>query len=448
MDIFAGSEQDTKKLKKFKSVELLFSPFENSTCSVNGWLCDVNFNEEDIIPFMLCTGNIIRLDCNYGHKVSDVIAKQQTEKKSNRGRKKKDKVKKMRKYQGDGSSFNSQITIGILGTHVRRKPFIPDKHSINAKIVGKDLESVTKEYKIKVFRNGSITIPGVLTEDMSDIKQPLNEVCDYLSRLLIADVKPVTISSVMRNYKCRLLEGKIDIQRLQQFCEKHFHHLLNTKFSDIVDFLVNPAFKDAELSPLFEGWNEVFSSANDVSSMFNVVISYQEMQMYLSDSLSIKNLYVDFDKLIEKIEEYPLREAYAALYNFHDAVNDSYSSLDNAIYKKILRFLIAPQVEDLDKFLTKSKDNLLSHIKYDPEKYPGFLIKIKTPNIADQNKKTTIKIFPSGKINIDGANSKSEAEFIYYWLNYVFSTNPELIYNDDFDYNAPDSEFSSDSEDY
>jgi hypothetical protein len=444
MDIFSDSRQDIKKLEKFKSVPLLFSPFENSTCSVNGWLCGVSFNEEDIIPYMECSGNIVRLDCNFGHKISESHRSKTTEKKSNRGRKKKDKVKKMRKYQGDGSSFNSQITIGILGTHVRRKPFIPDKHSIKATRLGRDLESITKEYKIKVFRNGSITVPGVLTEDMSDIIQPLDEVCDYLSCMLISEIKPMKLFSVMRNYKCRLLKGKIDIQQLQHFCERHFHHLLNTKFSDIVDFLTNPAFEDMELSPLFEGWNEVLSSGSYYS---RAMISYQEMRQYLSDSLSIKNLYIDFDKLSEKIKEYPIQDIYDLLCSFYDIVNDNYYKLDNSVYKRILRFLMIPQTNDLNKFLTRSKDNLLSHIKYDPEKYPGFLIKIKTPNSVDQNKKTTIKIFPSGKINIDGANSRSEAEFIYYWLNHVFYTNSELVYCEEFNYDGPDSEFSSDSED-
>jgi hypothetical protein len=109
--------------------------------------------------------------------------------------------------------------------------------------------------------------------------------------------------------------------------------------------------------------------------------------------------------------------------------------------------MLAKYTEELSVYLTKSKDNLLSHIKYDPEKYPGFLIKVKTPNAVDLDKKTTIKIFPSGKINIDGANSREEAEFIYYWLNSIFFENPDLIYSTNFNYDDPDSEFSSDSDD-
>ena len=96
--------------------------------------------------------------------------------------------------------------------------------------------------------------------------------------------------------------------------------------------------------------------------------------------------------------------------------------------------------------LMKSGNNLLSHIKYDPEKYPGFLVKIKTPNITDADKLTTIKIFPSGKINIDGANNRQEAEYIYYWINSIFYDNPKLIYNPDESYDTTDSEYSTGSE--
>ena len=67
--------------------------------------------------------------------------------------------------------------------------------------------------------------------------------------------------SVMRNYKCVLLnDEQIDMRALQDHCEKHFHSLLNTRISDIVDFLTNPVFDESVIgdnSPLYEGWNVV-----------------------------------------------------------------------------------------------------------------------------------------------------------------------------------------------
>jgi hypothetical protein len=116
------------------------------------------------------------------------------------------------------------------------------------------------------------------------------------------------------------------------------------------------------------------------------------------------------------------------------------------IYSRIVYFAIRDWALRIKTKLDSERENLLSHFKYDPEKYSGFIIKVKTPNVADDNKRTTIKIFPSGKINIDGATSRADAEYIYWWLNSIFATNPRLSFADVLaNYNDTDSEFSDDS---
>jgi hypothetical protein len=435
MDIFG--EDREQRLKKFKSAELLFTEMENSTCTAEGLLKNVDYNEEDIIDYLNCTGKIVKIDSNYGHLRAENYGNAPEVKKSKRGRKKKPKPKKVRKYQGDGSGFNSQTTFSILGTHIRKIPNVPDKHTKTSIKLPNGYESVTKEYKVKLFRNGKITTPGILTETMVDIKAPLDELCQYLSNVFIEDVKVVDLFSVMRNYKFHLHSGKIDIKRLQQHCEKYFHHLLNTRFSDIVEFLTNPILSDS-ISPRQDGWNN-YSEDGTGPTTVNLV----EMKKFLQESRNVKNLYVDFAKLSKKIQDADLSRYYNKI---TDLAEVSYYSVSDEVLQLVLQYWMIDELKDLEKFLTKSKDNLLSHIKYDPEKYPGFLIKVKTPNMRSKDKKTTIKIFPSGKINIDGANSREEAEYIYYWLNYLFATNSQIIYHPDQLDDDEDSEFSSDSE--
>jgi hypothetical protein len=100
------------------------------------------------------------------------------------------------------------------------------------------------------------------------------------------------------------------------------------------------------------------------------------------------------------------------------------------------------ELKDLYSKLKSHDDNKLSYIRYDPSRYNGFLIKIKTPTPTKPGKKTTIKIFNSGLINIDGANNRKEAELIYLWLNKLFVTNPDLLYRKGAQENVePDSEF-------
>jgi hypothetical protein len=439
MDIFDGK---LDKLIEYKLAPLLFTSLEHSTSSVKGNLSNLDFEEEDVIDMFECTNNIISIDCNYGHIRSKTYVFKLPPKKSDRGRKKKVKVLKPRKYQGDGSCFNSQITFRVIGTHVRHRSSIPKTTSRDVTIVTMmhGLESVEKSYKIKVFRNGSITVPGILAEDLSDLTIPLGEVCAYLTDMFILPITVVSLYSVMKNYIFRLTNKQIDLRALQAHCAKHFGGLLNTRFSDISSYLVNPAFEDGDKTPIFDGWNAALVADPEKR------LSYVELHRYLIDSCSSKNLHVDFDKLIVKIKSMPFEELYDSMQQLYKLLHANYISLHNDTYKIICKHLLSKYLLDINKYLTKSKDNMLSHIKYDPENYPGFLIKIKTPNEFKSTKKTTVKLFDSGKINIDGANSREEADFIYWWLNNLFYTNPQLIRRDDAAYDDSDSEFSSDSE--
>ena len=55
------------------------------------------------------------------------------------------------------------------------------------------------------------------------------------------------------------------------------------------------------------------------------------------------------------------------------------------------------------------------------ERYQGLKLKFPTPSEKNPDKKTTIKIYRSGKINIDGATSELEVFEIYYWIQYIFA---------------------------
>jgi len=445
MDIFSGDIEN--RLIDYKSKPLLFSIIENSTCTVQGSLSNVIHNESDLTDLTV-NDQIVKIDSNFIHLKFELYNNELKGRKSNRGRKKKVKPIKTRKYQGDGSSFNSQISFTVLGDVVRNKPINPDKHSVKAIVITKNdiiQELFTKEYKIKVFRNGQFTIPGVLTEDLSDVRPPLLVLCDYFEKMF-NDVQIINLFSVMRNYKFHLIDGMIDVKKLQVYCVEHFQHLLNTKFSDIEEFIINPIFLNLDMSPNTIGWVEFINEYNDVNNM-KLELSIKKLKNILKESKSTKNLFVDFDTVCEKIMDIPLSAIYIKIKKFISMIQELYFiNFNDYVIKNLIKFSIKSHLVKLEKFLFKSKDNLLSHIKYDPEKYPGFLIKVKTPNDVKHDKRTTIKIFPSGKINIDGSNNKTEAEYIYYWLNNLFHNNPDFTYNANHIYNNSDSEFSSDSE--
>lgn len=74
----------------------------------------------------------------------------------------------------------------------------------------------------------------------------------------------------------------------------------------------------------------------------------------------------------------------------------------------------------------------INSIQYDLEKYAGIKIKFKRPlhiisKSKDEYKNITVKIYQSGKINIDGGKLIDEIEELYFWLNNVFMTNRDHL---------------------
>jgi len=464
MEIFGkDSVAQQRLLDLYKSKELLFSPLRNSTLTAKGSFHNVEFNEKDCTSFD-CNEHVLTVDSNYTHAKYELYD-ESIKKKSNRGRKKKVKKQKLRKIQGSGRCMNSQIQFGVIGQHIRRIPDFPDKHSkVDEEIVvvtstdepelsdeipvedadeiedideneeNEEIEDgvqkftikeiaqqvlphleipeghelVIKKYIFLVFRNGKFTLPGVLTEDVSDAVGPIENLCKFLSTEFWGEkdkVKLEYIRPTMRNYKFQMLNRRIDLLRLQKFCSDHFHTLLNIHFKHVRQFIIE--------------------EVNGKS------INYDILKQYLKDAPPPKNLYVNFDKLKSALSEFDINHHYNKLGELADLVYYHFSvDLDDELIQIIWSSYIGSFLHSLETKLKKDDDNMLSFIKYDPEKYPGGIVKVKTPLPENPEKRTTLKLFKSGKIDIDGANSREEAEFIYYWLNALFNDNRSLTYTD------------------
>lgn len=274
----------------------ILDPLKPTVLTAQGELSNVEFNEEDLIKRVEPTDKIHRISCNFGVKTSESFSEEKKEKKSNRGRKKKEKEKGKRRNQGNGNCFNSQMTFWVYS-----------------------IDGGYKYYKVKVFRNGKIGIPGGLNPDMSDINYSIKSVIELLSNVLNEEVEIVNLYSTMRNYK---------------------------------------------------------TSLKDKNKKVNLTVLY--------------NL------LLIKSEE-------------------KYHYMKNVV-----------------------------EIKFNPERYEGLTIKFSTPTEYDNKKKTTIKLFRSGKINIDGAISEEGAEFHYNWIsNLYYELQDQILYEP----KKSDSESSSDSGD-
>jgi hypothetical protein len=83
----------------------------------------------------------------------------------------------------------------------------------------------------------------------------------------------------------------------------------------------------------------------------------------------------------------------------------------------------------------------IAEIQNNCERYFGLILKFYRPVSWKLEKRTTIKVLRSGKINIDGANNIEDAYVLYHWLEHIFDSYRNSII---FDKNKE----SSDSSEY
>jgi hypothetical protein len=291
-------------------MDTYFNDLTLSTITVESKISNIKFKESDLILKLGLTDKIpeiIKIGCNYGEYISDKYIELTTSvKKSNRGRKKKNKPVSTRKVQGNGKYFNSQITFTIL-----------DPNSDNNKF-----------YHLKLYTNGTIQITYVCYEDITLIQPIIDLVIKIILPIesikidLSEDIKIIYLKSIMRNYK------------------------------------------------------------------FNIIP---------------ENTFIDLNKLkliLLQFKEYQSSQSTNKFQNKIEYDNNLLLSLEIGL------------------------------IKCNFEKYTGIIVKFKTPIEDKPNKLTTVKIFSSGKINIDGGNTYEESYIIKKIISSLIYYNKNtIIYN-------------------
>jgi hypothetical protein len=177
----------------FPETHLFTTPI-STTNTMEGYLSNVQFHEEELIEDVFADENIVDYKCNYGRVTYPGYTEYIQPRKTNRGRKKKTKVKKNRKKQGTGEDFNSQITV------IGRSPSV--------KAVNGIVPYGAKVYKFKVFRTGNIQLPGVQQGNIDDViccAQQVSAAMNFYLHPGEADPTKSTqlihVSPVMKNYK-------------------------------------------------------------------------------------------------------------------------------------------------------------------------------------------------------------------------------------------------------
>lgn len=158
-----------------------------STMTLDGLITNVKFDKVDAINHIELTNSIVEIGCNYGYKIleayktwecyKDRMTKKQRRVEQNSGRK-----------QGLGTHFNSQITFTIVSEK-------DTQHS----------------YQVKLFTNGRVQIPGIgkLSKRNDELLEDiLSVMCSYIMNypdvLMLNRNNPVDVDYLMpilQNYK-------------------------------------------------------------------------------------------------------------------------------------------------------------------------------------------------------------------------------------------------------
>lgn len=115
---------------------------------------------------------------------------------------------------------------------------------------------------------------------------------------------------------------------------------------------------------------------------------------------------------------------------------------NNPIYEASVKNTLSLYLEDCTSIISDYAGcNFMdiAEIHYNSERYFGLMVKFRKPVPWNMEKKTTIKILSSGKINFDGCNSELEAMELYYWLRQFIEINYDTVIYDPDEYVSEES---------
>lgn len=374
-------------------LEEYFTPLEHTTSTIGGNLSHVNFryDDQEFIEncktiFSTYSGPITNIDSNFMHlhntEHPELVRKE--------SKKKKDPGKRKRRQKGDGTCFESCIEIRVKSSY---------------KDVNGDL--ITRTYRIKVFQNGKLSIPGACMTLFDDIRKPLESVRDFLRILLGTPVEIKELSASMLNYKYKL---KPDGNRIRQIdvpmaCQifsklKSNNPLTNTNI--ILDYLLN----------------------NDYSK--------EGLKYHIVSAQScVRQLRVNVDELDQLIRQQQIPERKKVLETLQYVLAED-MIINPDIYKQIFKRYLEKFVIELENILKNSVHNLLRKVKYNSDDSSSVIIEFRSPIPKKSGKGVTFKIFDSGKINIAGGVSEESSVYMAKYLNKILADpSNNIIYHDD-----------------
>jgi len=356
-----------------------------STMTLDGMITNVRFDKVTAISHLELTQRIVEIGCNFGYKIldeyktwscyKDRMTKKQRRVEQNSGRK-----------QGLGTHFNSQITFTIVS----------DKDTVNS-------------YQVKLFTNGRVQIPGIgkLSKSNDELLEDiLSVICSYVESypdvLMLNKKNPVDVdylTPILQNYKSLTLLADDCMKETRIVIEdgKRFQLLPNIALATLETTIL--AFKDQFHTPL---WIDSIS--------FNPE-RYSGMLIKFSTPMVVTGKY-KLDKFIEMVKvmyhtravkNRPLRP----MMQYQELTPDQCSCEDKCVE---------------DCFKTRKMMRIVRQLQ------AYWYINAKSSK-RFRKKLTTVKLFRSGRINLDHVNNHEQAITIRKFIvDMIINNWEEVVY--------------------
>jgi hypothetical protein len=279
------------------------------------------------------------------------------------------------------------------------------------------LSTITVEAKISniSFKEKDLITKLSLDQKSSDIIKIGCNYEEYISDKYLELTKPVKKSNRGRKKKIKPVSN-----RKIQGNGKYFNSQITFTILDHID-----KSKFYHLKLFTNGTIQIPYVCNE-----NIEIIRPIIELVINLINNINDIKVDINKDIDII----YIKSIMRNYKFNISEEDYYIDLNK--FQNILTQFKQYQLNNNEEFI-QNKDydiNLLNSlelnmIKCNFERYTGIILKFKTPIDDNKNKLTTVKIFSSGKMNIDGSNNLDESNNIKKIIgNLIFNNKEEILY--------------------
>ncbi len=387
-----------------------------STMTLDGYITNVKFDKVTAIEHLKLTDSIVEIGCNFGHKISDSY-KNMPCYKDRISKKKKRGELKTRRSQGLGTHFNSQITFTIITDH-----------------------DVINSYQVKLFTNGRVQIPGI-----GKLSKGNDELLDDILSIMISYIQmyPDVLMFQPKTFPPKRLRfdfAKLDLEEGVQpevisnvEPEPESEPEPNMLPSEMVEEDHGMVHIDY-LTPILQNFKARTLLADDCMHEVRVVeednknyqmipfIDLSEFEKALIEMSATDRPPFPIDNMIFNPERYSgmlIKFSTPKIVSGNQKIDKLIEMVRLYYYKNATRSRIAkPSFNDSDSSITRMFK--VAQAKW-YENSKG--------SKKCQKKLTTVKLFRSGKINIDHVNNMEQATIIRaYIVRMIMNSWDSVVY--------------------